>query len=64
MVRDIFDVDEGPSYIRVVGFANGGQPCGYHGETSRSAEIANCQGYAGEFIHIVYRLLRMWVFCF
>ena len=63
MVGDIFDVDEGPRYISVFGFVNGGQPCGFHRETSGSVEIANRRGYAGEFIHIVYGLLRMWVFC-
>ena len=63
MVGDIFDVDEGPRYVRIVGFANGDQPCGFHWETSGSVEIANLLGCAGEFIHIFYGLLRMWVFC-
>ena len=62
MVDDIFDVDEGPCDVSIVGFANGGQPCGFYGKTRGSAEIANRWGYAGDFIHIIYRLLRMWVF--
>ena len=54
MVGDIFDVDEGPRYISVFGFVNGGQPCGFHRGNRGSVEIANLWGYVGDFIHNIY----------
>ena len=62
MVGDIFDVHEGTCDVSIVGLMNGGQPCGFYGETSGSVEIVTCRVYSGEFVHIVYELLRVWVF--